>query len=122
MRDGNPVDGLGEIRDFSRGFPFGVGRGLCDRVGSMRCLEQVVPRERVLGEVVPEFLTVERRWVSARIEFVTSPCGGLCSECLGGCLLRKPLEKTRQLLGFRCCFAVWAQVLSVVIWEVCVFE
>ena len=98
-------------KGFSRGFHWSRQR-LCDRVGSMRFASSSSSEGSGLGEVVPEFLTVERRWVSARIEFVTSPCGGLCSESLGGCLLRKPLEKTRQLLGFRCCFAVWAQVFK----------
>lgn len=75
---------------------------MCDRVGSMRC-QSSSSEGACLGEVVPEFLTVERRWVSARIEFCYESVRRVGSESLGGCLLRKPLEKTRQLLGFRCC-------------------
>ena len=100
MRDGNPVDGLGEIRDFSRGFPFGVGRGLCDRVGSMRCLEQVVPRERVLGEVVPEFLTVERRWVSARIEFCYESVRRVVFREFRGLFVEEAVGEDPTVIGF----------------------
>ena len=56
-------------KGFSRGFHWSRQR-LCDRVGSMRFASSSSSEGSGLGEVVPEFLTVERRWVSARIELL----------------------------------------------------